>query len=116
MMEILEYIMKTPENTNPNILKEMLQDLQGSSDSPYLVVTNQIERGPKGNGATGEGYTLDYSYDELMQASDNEKTILIYDPNISLAYVAFIGDNEISFNEYKITPDNTIIHSAVEPR
>lgn len=114
-MEILEYIMKTPENTNPNILKEMLQNLQESSDDRYLVAELEVmERGSKGNGATGAGYKLDYSYDELMQAFNNEKTVLIYDSPDHLAYEPEVSDGEIYFNQLVIKPDNTILNVTLE--
>lgn len=114
-MEILEYIMKTPENTNPNILKEMLQDIQGSSDSPYLVATLQEnqDRGSFSTGAVGDGVKLDYSYDELLQAFNSGKIVLIYDSSYHLGYVAYIQDNNIRFDQYEITPDNTIIFSTI---
>ena len=65
--DILEYVMKTPENTNPAVLGDMLDQIEGGNPNYVETIEGTLEN-PWGN------YTLNNIWEML---SSNEATMYI---------------------------------------
>ena len=70
MEEIIDNIMQSPENTNPNVLRGQLQEMAPGGD---IFVVNFIY-----NEQTYK-YACDRSYDEVLSAINSGKTVLAFD-------------------------------------
>lgn len=78
--EIIDYVLNSPENTNPNILKGMLDQLDsGSGESvTYIEDINNI---------------LDHTYAEILELIENEEiAVIIYEERIY--YIGWIRLDE----------------------
>lgn len=104
--DILNYVMDTPGNTNPNILKPMLSQLKGGSDGDILFITSHYE---------GREYlVLDATWQEIHDAalcvitlSDMKKLVCgtSIDDGIYLVKVASF-DSNVPYEFYQaIVPD-----------
>ena len=117
-MDIINYGVNTPQNFNPNVVRGMLNNSEGSGSSselPYpfnqlFIVQHQIEGDQIKTGSHG-GRLLDKTFAEIQEAYDNGVTVArirtlldseeIY-PVTILNYVSpWEGNNEVSF--YKNT-------------
>lgn len=70
MEEIINYAINTPENTNPNILRSMLQTASNSSSGGVAFVTVSYDE------ATDTEY-IDKSYNELVNLVLVEKKLVV---------------------------------------
>ena len=116
--EIIYYVTNTPENTNPNILKEMLNELVSSSG---------------GGGGSSEVFgvycadwnadlpVIDVAYADLVAAMEAEKHCVLYFYDYGQEYAAAIvlysSDNGPIFTyageDYYIGSDGGIYFQAV---
>lgn len=71
--EIISYIMDTPENTNPNILKEMLNEMASGGGSSRVFAVH-CDNWNSNNTPAG---TIDVPYADLVAAMGAEKFCII---------------------------------------
>ena len=69
MEEIINYVMKTPENTNGNILREKLQKMSGSGGGELFEVIFSHE------GEDGETVVCNRTQQEIVQAHNDGKNV-----------------------------------------
>ena len=70
--EIIRYIMNTPENTNPNILKQMLNEMgSGGSSQVFVVYCDNWRHNNEPVGA------IDVPYTDLVAALEANKFCVI---------------------------------------
>lgn len=84
--EIIDYTLSTPDNTNPRILKEMLESLGGTT-------TTQDVFWITGNLLTSQPQVIDKSYNEIIEAIDNNLLPVISIPETTT-------DDAIAYNLY----------------
>ena len=63
--EIFDYVMESPENTNPAVLRSMLNELDGGFGGGVLNITDT------------EG-TLDKTFGEIQEAFESGTPVIIY--------------------------------------
>lgn len=101
--KILDYVMNSPANTNPNVLKTMLDS--GGSGGGVLVI--------EATGSYEEGYTLDKTYKEISDAfKAGEACVVHYDDlpyGESYATIVSVNYYESTYNVNAvfISPDFT---------
>lgn len=101
MEELINNIMQTPENTNPNVLRGQLEFIGNNSNSGILAVTDD-------NG------TLDKTFQEIYNAISNDQLIIVRQktlipemPAYSLSMINYIGPSwEDAPGNYMITTNN----------
>lgn len=113
IQKIINYITHTPENTNPNVLKDMLKQISGSSDSDdiyqkfidnmiFIPVHKTTIPAEEIYGEDWYIYTIDYSIEELL-AQYNNKMCCVYftDPILTQnqVYWTILSDYESGENE-----------------
>ena len=78
MEEIINSVMQSPENTNPNVLRGQLQKIGGSSGGGTMVVNLHME--PGGDGKTvGMILVCDKTADEMFQAIETKSIVLKFE-------------------------------------
>ena len=96
MDEIIDYVMETPQNTNPNVLRSMLENLNGgSSESNNFVFTYDP--------ATR---MTNKTYAEIAEAMKNHKLVLcdiIIDNTYGGTYIVTRVFDDTTNSEYRIT-------------
>lgn len=92
--KIFEYVTNSPENTNPAVLRSLLNSLDGGggSNAPFVVTIT----------ATRESVTADKTYAEIAAALEDNQRILLNWINSNSGY-AFTSANNISLS---FTTDN----------
>ena len=86
MEELINNIMNTPENTNPNVLRGQLETIGNNSNGGIFVVEDN------------DG-TLNKTFQEIYDAVDNDQFVVIKStqpneeniPTYELSYVTFAG-------------------------
>lgn len=112
--KILDYVMNSPANTNPNVLKTMLNS-GGSGGGTIMVITSD----------DGTVETLDKTVDEIIQMLSNGSSpfVVSFDvapgapyPFINLGYIDKIMFNDRTGNGYSVYVNNKgseLIYTAV---
>ena len=72
MDEIINYVMDTPGNTNPNVLRGMLQNNSGGSDNIFLVKIRP--------GEEDDTFISDKTYEEITEAFNEDKIVIMEAP------------------------------------
>lgn len=114
--DVFDYVMNTPENTNPNVLKSMLNELSGDGGTSFL---NALLIELVGSPLTG--FTSSTTYDQIDQAYKNDNSVAVVDPNNKLYGIHYDGIYYIEFvsgsTHYRLefNPDNTITVLTGEP-
>ncbi len=67
--EIFDYVMNSPENTNPSILKSLLNDLEVPMQEQFIITLT-----PDDN---MEVWTSDKSFSEIAEAYNQNKNIFV---------------------------------------
>lgn len=62
--DVFNYVMNTPDNTNPNVLRSMLNNLEGGGGGGVLVVTVTIVEDPGG----GQRLVCDKTTGQIINA------------------------------------------------
>ena len=62
--QVMDYVMNSPENTNPAVLGNMLDSMGGSEDSETINVIMEVTPGMSFD------FECNYSYQELLSFSD----------------------------------------------
>ena len=73
--DILSYVTNTPGNTNPNVLKPMLNELKGSGGGGVLVCHGTVTD----NGDNTTTYSIDKTWKEIHDA---EFAVLVWTPGV----------------------------------
>ena len=125
--EIFEYVTNSPENTNPAVLRSLLNSLDsgGGSNAPFVVTIT----------ATSESVTADKTFAEITAALEANRRILMNfvnnnsgysfqsSDNIPLAYshtypggnagytfvVSYVGDGEITVLTFDIYESDGVV-------
>lgn len=97
--EIIDYVMNTPENSNPNVLRSMLEELEGSSGggSPgsnvFVLHANVIQ--------DNVSPVFEETLDDLLAAVRADKTVFVMDRNRGSLY----SINRLLFDDTSNPPD-----------
>ena len=132
--EIFNYVMYNPDNTNPAILKEMLDSLSGGSSSDSdLFFVKQIEASSEAKGQTrnvggGLNYVLDKTFNEIVNATMTNKVVILIVPDFgSFGYLSGVypvpeGElskgNRTAIGNYQVdflTGDGIMSYTSTEP-
>ena len=84
--EIIDYTLSTPDNTNPRILREMLESLgsTGTTQDTFWIT---------GSSLGSQSQVIDKSYNEIIEAIDNNLLPVISIPTTT-------GDSSIAYSLY----------------
>ena len=91
--DIFNYVMDTPDNTNPNVLRSLLNGLEGGSGGGTFITNVDV---------TSEGnytyYTLDKTWQEIYDASSSSAVIAKTNGNgwFQFTYLKSVNENEHS--------------------
>lgn len=85
--EIVEYVTHTPENTNPAVLRSMLQQYNnGSGGNGTLIVNELLDE-------SSQTTILDKNWNEIKTAFDNGQVAIIkYSNNTALSGIGYLKD------------------------
>ena len=83
--EIIDYIMNTPENTNPNILKNMLDEIGDESSEEKILYEGDI------NISSNSYTTVDLSSDYISLKSNNIHPVLKIYLDDMVTYITIYG-------------------------
>lgn len=72
--EIIDYVMNTPNNSNPAVLKGMLDSYGGSSSDEIFWVTYTYDE--EASSESKEVYTCDRTFQEIKEAFNNNKNVI----------------------------------------
>ena len=70
MDEVINYVMETPGNTNPNVLRSMLNNSSGSSDGIFKATFSGL--------TSNDNASCDKTFEEFLAAYEAGKLIKIY--------------------------------------
>lgn len=67
--QVVQYVMHSPENTNPAVLRSMLSDIGGGEEEIFYIETIKVEE-------TGD-WLIDKNYEEILRAAEAKKICIV---------------------------------------
>lgn len=113
--EIFDYVMNSPEDTNPSVLRSMLNDLEAPMQEKFIITLTKEDW-------YEDPWTSDKTFSEIKEAYEQNKQIFVYARNqlISLSGVGFYREepHEFQFFTYCYSfkgDENQIVGIYIDP-
>lgn len=87
--EIINYVMHSPENTNPAILGQMIEQVSGN-DIFYIEAIKDEDT---------NFWLTDKSYNEILEAAEADKFCIVSSESIEFSEYIVLNLNEINYGE-----------------
>ena len=115
---ILDYVLNSPENTNPAILNQMLDELKSSSTDNYTV---KIVRNWTGEPFLGDGWIMETQApigESIKLPSEELINNILGDTPFGVGFTTSLDpDAEVEYNfGQEITPTSDLILYVLDPR
>ena len=99
--EIISYVMHSPENTNPNVLRGIL-NTSGGGSSDFFVISLFYDE-------TIEDFNIDKNYQEILNVLNTNALILLQDDNNYISATAELDDDGILISAITCIPDSPTV-------